>query len=341
MSTDTETAAAGPGNSSPRLPHRYIHDWALFTDWCQACDHRALPAHPTVVAEFHADHPAAAGTQRRRVTAINAVHTTHGLPAPGLAETVRQLLNDARAERVERIRAVAWQRIPQIPAAGWPGGLFGRRDALILTLMAGGLGYEDIARLRRADLTAEDEALIVRVEDRWTRIQDGGGPVSAATVSQRWGEVLGFLDRYPSTQLLAQRLDRAGADLSVFANALRRDDRPLFTPIDRWGHTPFAPTTLSAQSVAALARAHLTGQAPVHRRLPLRLDTVERASDTSIEIVNVELDTGYYDRGIVARRDAHSQLEDVTDILDAIEDETDRILADLLAILDGAGTRAE
>lgn len=92
------------------------------------------------------------------------------------------------------------------------------------------------------------------------------------------GEVLGFLDRYPSTQLLAQRLDRAGADLSVFANALRRDDRPLFTPIDRWGHTPpFAPpTTLSAQSVAALARAHLTGQAPVHRRLPLRLDTVER-----------------------------------------------------------------
>ena len=68
---------------------------------------------------------------------------------------------------------------------------------------------------------------------------------------------------------------------------------------------------------------------------------MERASDTSIEIVNVELDTGYYDRGIVARRDAHSQLEDVTDILDAIEDETDRILADLLAILDGAETRAE
>ena len=158
LDNDTNTAAAGSGSSpTSGVPRRYVHDWALFTDWCAACEHRALPTHPTVVAEFLADHPAAAGTQRRRVTAINAVHTRGGLPAPGLAETIRQLLNNRRAERLARIRSVAWQRIPRIPTAGWPGGLFGRRDALILTLVAGGLGFGDIARLRRTDLTAEDE----------------------------------------------------------------------------------------------------------------------------------------------------------------------------------------
>ncbi len=170
----------------------------------------------------------------------------------------------------------------------------------------------------------------------------GGGPVSAATVSQRWGgRSSGFSTATPAPSC-SPNASTAPARIypclpTPCVGTTGRCSRQSIV-----GATPpFAPTTLSAQSVAALARAHLTGQAPVHRRLPLRLDTVERASDTSIEIVNVELDTGYYDRGIVARRDAHSQLEDVTDILDAIEDETDRILADLLAILDGAGTRAE
>jgi hypothetical protein len=51
-------------------------------------------------------------------------------------------------------------------------------------------------------------------------------------------------------------------------------------------------------------------------------------------VVDVELDQGYYDRGIAARRNAHTHLENVTDILDGIEDEADKLLADLLVILD-------
>ncbi|WP_241032071.1 hypothetical protein [Rhodococcus pseudokoreensis] len=161
MYADPATAAAGLGNSPPQLvvPRRYQHDWALFADWCAACDHRALPAHPSVLA----DHPAAAGTQRRRVTAINAVHTGAGLPAPGRAEAIRQLLNAARADRLARVGERVAHVVPRIPVTGWPGGLFGRRDALILTLAAAGLGFEQIARLRRTDVTAEDDALVVRV----------------------------------------------------------------------------------------------------------------------------------------------------------------------------------
>ncbi|UZG59955.1 hypothetical protein [Rhodococcus opacus] len=51
-------------------------------------------------------------------------------------------------------------------------------------------------------------------------------------------------------------------------------------------------------------------------------------------MVDVELDQGYYERGIAARRDAHTHLTDVTDILDGIEEEADKLLADLFAILD-------
>ncbi|MCQ4121014.1 integrase [Rhodococcus tibetensis] len=96
---------------------------ASFADWCAACDHRAVPAHPSVLAQFLAEHPAADGTQRRRVTAINAVHTEAELPAPGRAELIRQLLNAARADRLARTRERVAQVVLRIPVIGWPGGL--------------------------------------------------------------------------------------------------------------------------------------------------------------------------------------------------------------------------
>ena len=330
---DLDTAAAGLGNSPPRLvvPRGYRHDWALFVDWCEACDHRVLPAHPSVLAEFLDDHPAADGTQRRRVTAINAVHTRAGVPAPGRAETIRQLLSTARADRLAMVGERVAQVVPRIPVMGWPGGLFGRRDALILTLAAAGVGFEEIARLRRIDVTAENDALVVRVGEAWLRIP--AGDINSVDVYRNWVEVLGFMDRYPSTRLLATRLD-ANVDLTAFADHTRCDDRPLLTPIDRWGHTPFAPASLTGQSVATLVRAHLAGQAPVHKRPPARRQKTPLATAQIPDVLDVELDHGYYDRGITARRDAHTRLHDVTDILDGIEDEADKLLTNLLTILD-------
>lgn len=52
-----------------RRPRRYRYDWALFADWCTAADLPFLPAAPSTLALFLAEHPAAAATQRARVTA--------------------------------------------------------------------------------------------------------------------------------------------------------------------------------------------------------------------------------------------------------------------------------
>ncbi|MGV9868388.1 hypothetical protein [Rhodococcus koreensis] len=333
MYVDLGTVTQSVGNSpNPVVPRRYRYDWALFSDWCSACDHRALPAHPSVLAEFLDDHPAADGTQRRRVAAINAIHAGAGLAAPGRTETIRQLLSTARADRLARVGERVAQVVPRLPVTGWPGGLFGRRDALLLTLAAAGLSFEEIARLRRTDVTTEHDGLVVRAGEGWARVSSSGA--NPAAVYRNWVEVLGFLDRYPSTKLLAGRLDK-GASLSAFADNARHDDQPLFTPIDRWGHTPYDPTPLTGHSIAALVRAHLAGSAPVHKRPAAWQPTTKSGEDAPVPVVaDVELDQGYHERGIAARRNAHTHLEDVTDILDGIEDEADKLLADLLAILD-------
>ncbi|MFD7010640.1 hypothetical protein [Rhodococcus jostii] len=288
-----------------------------------------------MLAEFLADHPAADGTQRRRITAINTVHTQAGLSAPGRAETIRQVLNTARAERIGRLAAIAAERIARIPVTSWPTGLFGRRDALLLTLVAAGVGFEQIARLRRADITVESDALVINTGGAWVRLPSPKTDATPFVAYRNWIEIVGFLDRYPSTGLLSQHLDKK-ADLSGFVESARHDDRPLLMPIDRWGHTPYAPTPLTGQSVATIVRGHLTGQAPAHVRPPTRpRPTPARLDPTSHPVAeSIELDQDYYDRGIHSRRTAHDTLKDVTDILDGIEDEADKILADLLALLE-------
>lgn len=52
--------------------------------------------------------------------------------------------------------------------------------------------------------------------------------------------------------------------MSGFAESVRRDDRPLIMPIDRWGHTPTRRPRWPATPVAIIVRAHLAGQEPAH-----------------------------------------------------------------------------
>ncbi|QQZ12674.1 hypothetical protein [Rhodococcus sp. 21391] len=51
-------------------------------------------------------------------------------------------------------------------------------------------------------------------------------------------------------------------------------------------------------------------------------------------MIYVELDQGYYDGSLGARRNGHIHLAAVTDILDGTEGEAGKLLAELLAILD-------
>ncbi|MCK0089233.1 hypothetical protein MWU77_00370 [Rhodococcus sp. F64268] len=313
------------------LPARYRHDWALFADWCAAVDRPPIPASPDTLALFLGEHPAADATQRRRLSAINAVHTDHGYPAPGRTETVRRHLDATRAQRLDRLGCLLVQRAVELPTTGWPSGLFGRRDALLLVLAATGMTFVDITRLRRRDLRLDGNTLVAttRAGERVRLVpypETGGNP--AATIYRRWAEIQTFLDQYPGTHLLRHHLTEPTEIITDPLDA-EQARQPLLCPIDRWGHLPHAQP-MTPQSVSTLVRAHLSGRVPARRALPV---PSKDDTDTCLE-PEIDLDPGYYDRGIAARRRNHETLEDLTDVFDELEARADALLEDLMGVLE-------
>ncbi|SMG58205.1 hypothetical protein SAMN02745947_05182 [Rhodococcus rhodochrous J3] len=227
-----------------RIPTRYRHDWTLFADWCDAADRKPLRADPETLAVFLHENPATVGTQRRRLSAINAVHTRYGYPAPGRTETVRRHLDTARAQRHDRLACLLLQRAGELPTAGWPSGLFGRRDALLLVLAATGMSFTDLTRLRRRDIRIGGNILVVTTQsgDRFRLQPDPDtGDNLAVSVYRRWAQVQAFLDTNPGTHLLRQHLTDP-ADIVLEPLDASQARQPLLCPIDRWGHLPFEQT---------------------------------------------------------------------------------------------------
>ncbi|MBC2644628.1 hypothetical protein [Rhodococcus sp. 3A] len=119
-------------------------------------------------------------------------------------------------------------------------------------------------------------------------------------------------------------------DLSVFVDSARHDTRPLLTPSDRWGTRPFPDRVVRAvhceHRLCPPDRAGSRSSAASARRRP---EAAQARSAAGLNTFDIELDQGYNDRSIHARRDAHTHFEGVADILDSIENEADKLLADL------------
>lgn len=326
-----------PAPPDPVVPARYRHDWMLFADWCAATDHSPMPAGPEALALFLREHPAAIGTQRRRVSAINTIHTHHGLLPPGRSEEVRRRLDTSRTERLDRLSELLLQQATELPTAGWPTGLFGRRDALLLLLTATGMSFTDVARLRRGDVTIRhDESLVVTTRDgqRFHLPPDPDSSENpAAVIYERWAEIHTFLDEHHSTDLLRQHLTDP---IDVIPKPLtpRQARQPLLVPIDRWGHLPIMLQHMTPQSVSALVRAYASGRVPIRKMLPVRRQERDDAASSWIE-PEIELDQSYYERGTAARRRDHDSLEDLGDVFDEIAERADALFDELLAVLDG------
>jgi DNA-binding CsgD family transcriptional regulator len=316
------------------------HTWSLFVDWCTATGHIALPAQPETLAEFLADHPARVSTHRRRVTAINSAHRQCGFSEPGRSQAVHAALATRRHERLQTVADILDEAIRQLPINGWPHGLFGRRDALILTLVAAGLTYAEIARLRRGDLRRHGHELLIDSDRKW-RLGTVGDPLERgpAAVHDRWSRVQEILDGYPTIRVLAHYFehppetaaDRPAAFLSAAAA-----EQPLIVSIDRWGYTPLRPTPMTDQSIAAITRTQVSGQAPTHRRrTPLPRPIIDAKVGAACEDGDetVTLDPRYYRRGVTARRRAQAWLTTVGDELDGVASRAEELLEQLAGIV--------
>ena len=321
------------------------HTWQLFCDWCSATGHVALPAQPETIAEFLADHPARLATHRRQVTAINSAHRQRGLSEPGRAPAVHAALSTRRHQRLQSVAGILDQCIRRLPVNGWPHGLFGRRDALILTLIGAGLAYSEVAALQRGDLRRQGSGLVIDGARLW-RLDglesDEYGPLAVYT---RWARVQEILDGFPNTRMLAHYFEHPpapGADRPAPVLRTAAAQQPLIVSIDRWGYTPLRPTPIAGQSVSGITRAHVSGQSPNHRlRKPLPNIDLDRARHPSRDHDQpTSLEERYYRRGITARRRAAAWLTSVGDELDDVVDRAEQLLEQLALIVDEANNPA-
>jgi hypothetical protein len=325
-----------PRRAATAVSYRY--EWALFLDWCTAIDIDPLPATPVTVAEFLGDNPAGDPVQLRRISAINRHHFDAGHPAPGLVTSIRLALDTTRSDRIRRradtLRVIA----SALPTVGGTEALFGRRDALLLLLAGAGLSYRAISELERTDVGADGGDVWIGGRHRIRIPARASDTVSPVQVWSRWEAVLQFSDRYPSTALITEHLQRGRfPDMSQWSHR----PGPVAVPIDPWGHMPFPVTPMSPDGISSVVHAHLAGAPP--RRLPRRMQRrradqqMDAAPETTVaELVSVELDPGYYERGIAARRRAYAAMSDVPDLTDDVEDRIEQLLQRTLELLDHA-----
>ncbi|WP_027507169.1 hypothetical protein [Rhodococcus sp. UNC23MFCrub1.1] len=321
------------------VPVGYRYEWALFADWCAAADASALPASALTLAQFLAENPAGDAARRRLVAVVNHVHTAAGHPAPGTVTAIRLQLDRARTARATVLRSRVAPIISALPVVGWPTGMFGRRDAVILALHGAGLRAVDIARLDRRDITVAGEG--VRIGGRHQLHlhlhpdTDGGGGgvvIEYAAVWRRWEQVLRVVQEHPSTRVLEQHL-RTGVfpDNSDY----RGGSGPVVVPINRWGAVPLPLVSMAPAAIASVVTSHLAGTPARHRRIPERPAPSRSAAEPPAlfgDPAAVLSDT--YAAGVAARAAAHTALADVGDVLDEVEDRAEKLLRRTLELLD-------
>ena len=339
-------AASADSGLVHRLPASHRAHWRLFTEWCTAFDTTALPASPVTIARFLEFEPGAArATLRRRVAAINAAHRITGHTPPGTVTAVRAVLS-ARDRDAETARRV----ISRLPVSGWPAGLFGRRDALILTLVCRlGVPIARVGQLRCADITVDIAGDVLHVGGGHdiTTLLEADNPHGVYAVFSRWATVRDLTLRRPSPMAWAPVLHTAPNRVTapqVSWHEHHNPDAALLPAFDRWGN-PTAPigdttTGMRPRAVDAVLHTHLRAPGrPITARTAWTAGVIERRARPTehvpAPVVAAPLDDTY-DDGIAARRRAAGDLEDLDDIFDALDHQMAALLERTEHLLDHA-----
>ena len=330
------------------VPATYRSEWALFADWCAAFDVPSLPASPVTVAQFlaHENPHASRVVRRRRASAINAVHRAAHLPIPGTSTAVRRLLSTRR-----RHSDLARQRIRELPVTGWPAGLFGRRDALILWLVAvAGLPSSSLAELRCSDITMPTVTTIRIGGVHHVEIPvDVDDPFGLLPVWKRWMRIRNIMATRPGTAPLVRPLTNAKpVDTSRPPSPQpppppARPDYALIPALDQWGNQQALPghndEGLSTSAVLAVVNTHLHGRG---RGITRRDDWVQRVLDRTApessdepEPVIVPALPDHHNDGVQARKRAMEVFDGIDDTFADIDRRTAELLERTEQILNG------
>ena len=257
----------------------YAADWSLFTDWCAATGHRALPTDAATISAFTTACPAAPGTQRVRVAAIEHHHRDAGIDVPWKPSGATALARPARSVRARELLdpELVATALRLLPSRGWTAGLFGRRDRALLTVAAyTDLPYRELAAMTVGQLDIVDGAAgITDTTGEIHLIEGTTDPVLCGPCALvRWRRIVDIEVGGTSTKGLAGKLKNAKTVDATSRHVCRApapiraktDPAALFPTINQWGHLPAPIYPLSRHAVSILARQIHTGL-PAHREL--------------------------------------------------------------------------
>ena len=325
--TDTSPPAAAAEPTGPLAPlaarsrAAYAADWLTFSLWCEATDRDPLPAQPGTVLQFLAEHPARPTTHTRRLAAINRIHRERGHPSPGTDPAVQaaaaQLRPPARPRTPDP--TILDEALRRIPIGGWPTSMFGRRDALLLTLRyRAHLTLPQLITLTSDDLHLQDRQLYIRTAQSTIVLPPTDHPSTcAACIWRRWRTILTLAARRAAIRTFKDRLKDVTPTPTVQpcltppAGTGPRLAVPVFMPIDRWGSLPgiFTPTT--TRSATALTISHLTDTPPIHPSVVTAEQAADLLADPAPYSPAPPVDYApIYQAGLAARHHAVTQLRD-------------------------------
>ena len=212
----------------------YRSDLAHFSGWGGE-----LPATADLVARYLADHAdmLASSSLARRIATLSKVHEANGWPNPCRSEIVR-----ATMRGIKRVKGTAQDQARPLlredlfillDALG--DDVRGKRDrALLLIGWAGGFRSSELIGLDLADIEEVREGLVLYLRRSKTD-QIGQG--------RKIGIPLGRTRHCPV------------AALSAWLDALRVNDGPIFSPVDRHGNVQ--PDRLRSDAVSTILRDRL------------------------------------------------------------------------------------
>ena len=306
----------------------YAADWSLFTDWCSATGHTAMPADAATISAFTTDCPAAPATQRRRRTALQHHHRINGYQLPddepaAPAEPTRVPLDPGQVDLAMRL----------LPSTGWIGGLFGRRDRALLTVAARTqIPYRQIARLTVGQLHITGGVATITDQNGAAHlVQEDESPVLCGPCALvRWRRLL---DITATTKTkMSEFLTQKAKDVSENSHHPCKAPQPidprtlevsLFPPIDQWGHLAVQIRPLTPRSVSRLARQAETGL-PAHRAVAVDeftavLDGPAQTPEITVPSVPAPRPVWDWAAANDKKRAAIAALAPLTDMLDDID----------------------
>ncbi len=328
---------------SPGTEAAYRREWDLFADWCTATGRTALPADPAT-ADAYLLAAGAASTRRRRAAALTWAHRLAGLPAP-IQPALRS--PDPALVAVDTSRLLS-----RIPLWGWPAGMFGRRDAMLVVLrFDAALTLPAIATLGADRIRVADRHLIIDGDrDAVTLPPAADTRHCPACVWLRWRALLLRIRRHHTAAMLRQALgvhavhdDPRPAGHRCTTPAASTLDGPVLLPINRWGATPLPRRPPTPRALSGLAAAHRSGLPPHHRAdtEPVNDHHLDEPATDQAPTAVAEYREPYelvHQRGVAARRQAIVTLQsaraDIDDVDRQVDELQDRIDGLTLAALD-------